>query len=368
MPLPLVVADGRNPNEHIVGSNSTVYEFNPWEFGTFDPTVFGFVPLEYLGSDFNGGVIPANGSCVRGFDNAGFVMGTSSTLFNQFLLRVNQTSLPSFMKKMFTDILTDVGNNDKDIARYAPNPFYKYTEKTSLLANQTVLNMVDGGEDNENIPLHPLIQPERNVDVVFAVDSTANTLNWPNGAALVATYERSLNVTGIANGTAFPAIPDNNTFLNLGLNTRPTFFGCNRSNLTGPAPLIVYIPNSPYVAFSNLSTFDPAYNTTQRDAVILNGYNVATMGNATRDRNWPACVGCAMLSRSLERTNTTVPDICNQCFSRYCWNGTVDSTTPAPYNPTPVLSVVSLSKASSLSLSGPLLVVVYGLIGVLSLL
>lgn len=83
MPMPLIVADGRNPEELVVGSNSTVYELSPWEFGSFNPTIYGFAPLEYLGSPFENGNLPHNASCVRGFDNAGFVMGTSSSLFNK---------------------------------------------------------------------------------------------------------------------------------------------------------------------------------------------------------------------------------------------------------------------------------------------
>ncbi|OOF97998.1 hypothetical protein ASPCADRAFT_164135 [Aspergillus carbonarius ITEM 5010] len=337
MPMPVLVADGRYPDELLVSSNATVYEFNPWEFGTFDPTVYGFVPLEYLGSRFVAGTLPSNESCVRGFDNAGFIMGTSSSLFNQFLLQINTTSLPDFLKSAFTHILEEIGQDDEDIAVYAPNPFYLWANSTSPSAHETELDIVDGGEDLQNIPLHPLIQPERHVDVIFAVDSSADTTyNWPNGTSLVATYERSQNSTGIANGTAFPAIPDQNTFVNEGLNTRPTFFGCNASNITGTAPLIVYIPNFPYVAFSNMSTFDPSYPESERDSVILNGYNVATMGNSSRDGNWSTCVGCAILSRSFERTNTNVPDICTQCFQRYCWNGTTNSATPGTYEPTTV--------------------------------
>lgn len=334
MPMPILVADGRNPGELIVGSNSTVYEFNPWEFGSFDPTVYGFVPLEFLGSRFDGGVLPDNETCVRGFDNAGFVMGTSSSLFNQFLVQLNTTSIPDFLKDQIAKVLEAIGNDNNDIAVYQPNPFYHYSNNTSPYADSRDLDMVDGGEDLQNIPLHPLIQPERALDVIFAVDSSADTEHsWPNGTALVATYERSLNRTGIANGTAFPAVPDQNTFVNLGLNTRPTFFGCDSRNLTGPAPLIVYIPNYPYVTNSNTSTFQMTYSNAERDAIILNGHEVATMGNATRDDKWPACVGCAMLSRSWERTGTPVPDICNQCFRRYCWDGRVNSTTPAPYEP-----------------------------------
>ena len=338
-PMPLVVADGRNPGEKVIGSNSTVYEFNPGEFGTFDPTIFGFVPLQYLGSKFEGGSLPSNESCVRGFDNAGFIIGTSSTLFNQFLLQINTTSLGTFTKDIITDILKKLDKADDDIAAYDPNPFYHYNNDSSPYAQQTELDLVDGGEDLQNIPLHPLIQPERHVDVIFAVDSSADTdYYWPNGTSLVATYERSLNSSGIGNGTAFPSIPDQNTFVNLGLNTRPTFFGCNSSNLTGPAPLVVYIPNYPYSDYSNVSTFTLSYEDTQRDNVILNGYEVATMGNSTRDGNWTACVGCAILSRSFERTGTTLPDICTQCFTNYCWNGTVDSTDPNTYAPVTLFS------------------------------
>ncbi|MCJ1305315.1 Lysophospholipase 1 [Hypocenomyce scalaris] len=346
IPMPILVSDARAPGEVLVPQNTTVYEFNPWELGTFDPTTYGFVPLEYLGSNFSGGVLPDSEQCVRGFDNAGFVMGTSSSLFNQIMLEINSTSIPGVFKDALNKVLGDVGQGNDDIAEYYPNPFYGYHNSTSLTYNSTSLTLVDGGEDLQNIPLHPLIQPARQVDVIFAVDSSADTENnWPNGTSLVATYERSLNTSGIENGSAFPAIPDQNTFVNLGLNTRPTFFGCNTSNMTGPSPLIVYIPNSPYVYLSNVSTFDLSYNDSERNAIVENGYAVATMANGTTDSQWPTCVGCAILSRSLERTGTTVPEVCTQCFSRYCWDGTVNSTTPAPYEPNVSLTAAKMASA-----------------------
>ncbi|KAJ5130310.1 uncharacterized protein N7515_006349 [Penicillium bovifimosum] len=362
-PMPLVVADGRNPDELVVGSNSTVYEFNPWEFGTFDPTIFGFVPLKYLGSRFEGGLLPKNESCIAGFDSAGFVIGTSSTLFNQFLLQINTTTLPDFIKSVFNNIFSELDKSQDDIAVYDPNPFYQYNKESSPYADQTALDVVDGGEDLQNLPLHPLIQPERHVDVIFAVDSSADTTYfWPNGTSLVATYERSLNSTGIGNGTVFPAVPDQNTFVNLGLNTRPTFFGCDTSNLTGPAPLVVYIPNAPYTFHSNVSTFQLSTDDQQRDNIILNGYEVATMGNSTLDADWSSCVGCAVLSRSFERTGTTLPDICNRCFDRYCWNGTVNSTTPHNYEPSFFLA----DSAASASLPTVLSTIVASAVTILS--
>ncbi|CEL04962.1 Putative Lysophosphoplipase A [Aspergillus calidoustus] len=332
IPLPILVADGRNPGELVVGSNSTVYEFNPWEFGSPDPAIYGYAPLEYLGSDFSNGRVGTNGACVRGFDNAGFVMGTSSSLFNQFILRLNGTDIPEALKSVLASILEHIGEANDDIAAY-PNPFSNYTNTNASISSLSELNVVDGGEDGQNIPLHPLIQPNRHVDVIFAIDSTSNIHNWPSGKSLVETYERSLESAGVGNGTAFPSIPDPNTFVNLGLNKRPTFFGCDTRNLTGPSPLVVYIPNAPYTFMSNTSTFDLSYSDEDRDAMILNGYNVATQGNSTEDETWPACVGCAILSRSAERTGTTLPEACTRCFRSYCWNGTLDSREPVGYEP-----------------------------------
>jgi lysophospholipase len=283
-------------------------------------------------------------------------MGTSSTLFNQFLLQINTTAIPQTLKNIFTSILFNLGQDSDDIAQWKPNPFYGFNNATNRNAQTQELTLVDGGEDGQNIPLYPLIQLQRHVDVIFAVDSSADTTyNWPNGTSLVATYQRSMNNT-IENGTSLPSIPDQNTFMNLGLNNHPTFFGCNASNTTGPAPLVVYIPNAPYITLSNVSTFDPAYNDTQRNAIIQNGYEVATLANGTWDKQWPACMVCAVLSRSFDRTGQTVPDQRTQCFERYCWNGTVDSRTPGA-NYTPAFKSVEtrLSGAARVGASASLL-------------
>lgn len=344
MPLPILVADGRFPGELVVSSNATVYEFNPWEFGSFDPTVFGFAPLEYVGSTFVNGSIPSNETCVRGFDNAGFVMGTSSSLFNQFFLQLNDTGLPDFLTSVIGDVLERIGREDDDIAVYSPNPFYGWLPEHTAYSHEENLDVVDGGEDLQNIPLHPLIQPSRHVDVIFAVDSSADTeYSWPNGTALVATYERSLNSSGVGNGTEFPAVPDATSFVNLGLNSRPTFFGCDSKNTT--APLVVYLPNKPFSYLSNFTTFTPDYSLDERDSAIQNGYDVATMGNSTTDSDWSACVGCAILSRSFDRTNENIPDICTQCFNRYCWDGTTNTTTPAEYAPSTIIEQSTASAA-----------------------
>ncbi|KAK7561915.1 lysophospholipase catalytic domain-containing protein [Phyllosticta citricarpa] len=368
-PMPILVADERNPGQTIISSNATNFEFTPWEMGSYDPTVFGFVPLRYIGSNFSAGSLPNNESCIRGFDNAAFVMGTSSSLFNQFLLQINSTSgVPDVLKSVLTSVLEKVGQNEEDIASWEPNPFFGWNNATNPNAADKQLTLVDGGEDLQNIPLTPLVQPLRNVDVIFAVDSSADTsdpgANWPNGTALVATYERSLNASQ-ANGTIFPSIPDQNTFVNLGLNNKPTMFGCDAGNFSSSTPIVVYVPNSPYVFNSNISTFTDSYTVAQRNAMVENGYNVATMGNGTVDADWPACVGCAIMSRSWNRTNTAVPEVCTQCFDRYCWNGTRASNTPAtPYQPQMRLQAINVKSAGFKRAHVPAAAAVIGAVGV----
>ena len=158
---------------------------------------------------------------------------------------------------------------------------------------------------------------------------------------------------------AFPNIPDINTFFNQGLNNRPTFFGCDPNDSVGAVgtpPLIVYMPNAPYVYNSNVSTFQLTINDTERNAIVQNGYYMATQANSTIDSDWPACVGCAILSRSLERTGTNVPDICTQCFSTYCWDGTRDNGAPESYTPTMKRpgQAVNVNESGSSRISGSL--------------
>ncbi|RPA79481.1 hypothetical protein BJ508DRAFT_308402 [Ascobolus immersus RN42] len=333
MPFPIVVADARNPDETIISSNSTVFEINPLEMGSFDPTLYKFTRTKYVGTSFTDGKVD-NATCMAGFDNAGFVLGTSSSLFNAGLLQLNSTGIDGTLRDLAFTILSGLSDSSSDIAAWSPNPFFSTSPLPSQpLTSDRNLTLVDGGMDLQNIPLNPLIQPVRALDTIIAADASADTSNWPNGTALYATYERS--VMPQQNGTAFPEIPTVNSFVNLGLNTRPTFFGCawNESLPQGTAQpsLIVYIPNSPYTFMSNFSTFDRKYTTEDRDAIIDNGYQVATKGE---DEEWPACLACAIMHRHWQREGGQTEQ-CKQCMTEYCWDGKRNDTVPSePYEPT----------------------------------
>ncbi|RDA83223.1 hypothetical protein CP532_5785 [Ophiocordyceps camponoti-leonardi (nom. inval.)] len=299
VPLPLIVADGASPGMSPLPANTTVYEFSPWEMGSYDDSLNGFAPLKYLGSRFETGLVPPGQRCVVGFDNTGFVMGTSSFLFNQVVdaikdphSKANSAALlqnPTIqaLKPAIISALDFISSKvSLEGAFWAPNPFKGWNRYFNPTSRSDNLAIVDGGEDGQNIPLQPHLLVDRKVDVVFAVDSSADTnLNWPDGKALVTTYQRSVEFP--SKKMSFPAVPDVNTFVNLGYNSRPTFFGCDASNQTTPTPLIVYLPNYPYLTFSNISTFTKlAFLPEERDLLIANGGAVATQLYSSRDPDW----------------------------------------------------------------------------------
>lgn len=329
MPFPISVADGRYPGSSVISLNATVFEFNPFEMGSWDPSLRAFTDVKYLGTEASGGRPERRGECVAGYDNVGFILGTSSTLFNQFLLRLNTTGMPRVVKRIIGHFLKDLSTAEDDIAIYSPNPFhdtsYVASNYTNSLVSSRDLYLVDGGEDAENIPLLPLLQQDRGVDVIFALDNSADTSEyWPAGASLVSTYERQFGQIG--KNISFPYVPDEQTFVSEGLNTKPTFFGCDAHNMTDLSytpPVVVYIPNSRNSFNSNQSTFKLSYSDSDRLSMIKNGFEATTRNNMTDDSNFAGCIACAVMRRSQESMNATWPDECKRCFQNYCWDGRI---------------------------------------------
>lgn len=74
MPFPLVVSLEREPGQHIVGQNASIFVFDPYEFGSFEPlggyalggSVGAFVPVDYVGTRWANGTVAAD-ACVTGF-------------------------------------------------------------------------------------------------------------------------------------------------------------------------------------------------------------------------------------------------------------------------------------------------------------
>lgn len=359
MPFPVVVANGRTPGEYIINQNSTVFEISPYELGSWDPSLKSFTPTKYLGSSYNNG--EPNGSCYANFDNGGYIMGTSSSLFNQIILQLDDYDVPSIIKSLVKNLLNVVSTEEDDIAAYEPNPFYKsnYGNSSRITSNET-LYLVDGGEDGQNVPLYPLIQTSRKLDIIFAFDNSADTNeNWANGTSLMKTYQRQYYPQG--KGTPFPYVPDADEFWSQKLNERPVFFGCDAKNLTSlveyhdnvvnetDIPLLVWFSNHRVSYNSNTSTFKMSYDYDERDSIIQNGFEVATRANLTEDSDWVTCVGCAIIRRQQERLGEEQSEECQKCFTKYCWQG--DAEDAAASSVTYAVASSSLTQSADLSSS-----------------
>lgn len=334
MPYPIVVANGRTPGTYIINENSTIFEISPYELGSWDPSLKSFSDIQYLGSSVNNGNPNNTDICVNNFDNAGFIMGTSSSLFNQILLQLDNYSINSIIKMILEKVLTDVSDEEYDIAVYEPNPFFGADSAgiKSITTNDT-LYLCDGGEDLQNVPFYPLIQNKRGVDVIFAFDNSADTnSSWPNGTSIQETYKRQFSKQG--KGTPFPFAPDYKTFLDKNMGDKPVFFGCNSSDLEDlvawhendkinvtDVPLVVYTSNTRMSYNSNFSTFKLSYSDQEKFGAIRNGFETVTRNNLTDDENWSTCVGCAIIRRQQERLGEEQSDECKKCFQEYCWTG-----------------------------------------------
>ncbi|SPO22647.1 probable lysophospholipase (lpl) [Ustilago trichophora] len=344
MPFPIIIADEREPDELIIPRNTTIWEFNPYEFGSWNPNVSAFIPIEILGSSLNNGtsVLP-NGECVGGYESVAWVTGTSATLFSGLYLQLISSSSDSIIVEALRKIAEAVSDKQNDVSS-VPNPFYGYTGEGNVqVTDLRNITLVDGGLDNENVPLWPLVEPARDLDVIIAIDSSADITNWPNASALYQTSLRAQYPT--YNHYAFPVMPDTNTVVNRGLNTRPVFYGCSpTTNITNAdssfnntkTPLIVYLPNYPYSALANVSTYKLDYSNSLAQGVIDNSVDMATLGGA--DSQWPTCLACAILQRGFERSNTPRPEVCTQCLNKWCWDGVTNTTTPG-YSYSPAIGV-----------------------------
>lgn len=317
----------------MIGSNATVWEWTPWEYGSWaigndqNRSAGFFTPIEYLGTQMNNG--QPNGTCYKGFDQLSFVMGTSSTLFNAGILQLAQAE-SNALTDLAKDILKEVAMDQNDVSQ-VPNFARGYP---SVLSNLPYLTMIDAGETNQNIPIDPLLMPARNVDAIIALDNSADTTySYPNGSSLWTTYQRTLEFQRLYDiRIRMPPVPSTAGFVNDGLNQRPVFFGCNETE----TPIIVYIPHYPWTYYSNSSTFQLEYDTPSALAQMQNAMRSMTLNGTVPE--WPKCLACALTDRAKGYTSANRSADCAQCFDQWCWNG-VDTASEPSGDYEPVMGV-----------------------------
>ncbi|WVW80586.1 hypothetical protein I302_102572 [Kwoniella bestiolae CBS 10118] len=332
LPMPIIIASQREEGEYVIAENVTVWEFTPysfgsWAFGSKKKVPGGFTPVRNLGTKLDNAKI--KDKCWEGLDRLSFVMGTSATLFNGLLLELNNTNSSNLILTTLKGVLHEIGEENFDVVRI-PNPFKGWDAEENPLKDFPLLTLVDAGETHQNLPLEPLLVPERNLDAIIAFDSSKNTeTRWPDGTSIHTTFNRAI-VLDERDDTRIkmPQVPSPNGFINGRLNTRPTFFGCEDTT----TPLIVHIPQYPWTYYSNKSTFQLDYDREEATQTMLNGMRSLTLNGTVP--TWPKCLACALTDRSFSYTSKNRTEDCKKCFDNFCWDGKNDDSTPSEeYSP-----------------------------------
>lgn len=136
VPYPIITSLGVKTfnGECLPGPNATTYEFTPYDFGSWDSDVSAFTPTIYLGSSLLNGKPVVPDVCVKNYDNLGYILGTSSTLFNE---TCSSVPIPLNSTTDLTANLAEIVNQAHPLStrdEYAvyPNPFYHYISPTSI--------------------------------------------------------------------------------------------------------------------------------------------------------------------------------------------------------------------------------------------
>jgi lysophospholipase len=125
------------------------------EFGSYDPYLSAFVNVTFLGTHLNAGTPDNSTGCTQWFDNFGFVIGSSSSLFNAIVNMINEAStsdsiIATAIQALLSRLTNGLEQDDNDVANY-PNPFQGLNPGVYQASELRQLQIVDGGENGENV-------------------------------------------------------------------------------------------------------------------------------------------------------------------------------------------------------------------------
>ncbi|KAK7740791.1 Lysophospholipase 1 [Cytospora paraplurivora] len=308
-PFPIITASKINysDGECAPAVDEAIYEFNPYEFGSWSDDVSAFVQTRYLGSNITAGSAE---ECVIGFDKIDWVLGTSSMLLNEYICNA---SLGVDIVDLFPSSLVKVVEEFTPADEYGyalvPNPFKGFNSttatETSTISDLDNLYIVDGGESSRNVPVLPLLEPTRNVSVLIVNDNSSDDdEGFPDGISLVLAYEATQAGRLAGRFPTVPAAGDFNT-------SQAQFFGCDEAD----AVTVIYLPNSDWTYASNTETLQLTYTSDETDAMIWNGNQIAAQGG---DESWGACLACGIMLKEVGEAD--LPSQCASCLTEYCWS------------------------------------------------
>ncbi|CAL1698539.1 unnamed protein product [Somion occarium] len=329
IPFPIVVSDSIStaPNTSalfnltgaVVPLTNPILEFN---ICSYDPMLSAFTPTKFLGS-------PNDSVCVTGFDQVGYIQGSSGGLFSIF-----NTSAETLAASPVGGLLTLLNATFTQPgirldAAALPNPFFGHAKDTFADSGEKILRLIDGAENGEGTPYQPLLVKARGVDTIIAIDVQGdNALEFTEGLSVIASQERASILSSVY---SFPSVPTSvETWRSENLAKHPTFFGCNSTSRD--VPLLIYIANGApplgQVAVTNVSTTLTIFPPEQARAIFDQSFDIATQGIPVlnmfgyieKDPEWPICLACAVVDRMRLKSGAQRSGICASCLDRYCWS------------------------------------------------
>ncbi|KAF8879765.1 lysophospholipase [Gymnopilus junonius] len=333
-PFPIILANAippaltANPNDptelaDIIPGNdvpveSEIWEFNLFETGSWDPSLSSFIPTHLLGSTHESG-------CVTGFDQASYIAGISSNVWNGDNGTVDFLSLTPEGPVLQ---LIEANFPNQAPVRMDAGPFRTRSRGLIHASNESFVALVDGGSNGEVCPLQPLIVRAREVDTIFAIDSADRTDSFTNGTDLITTASRAARFGGLYPFPKVPSSPD--TFVNQNLTSRPTFFGCDEPDV----PLVIYLANGAPSAqrralglpgITNVPTTVTTFSPEMAQSFMDESFAIATQGLGDNSTDpgvqWSTCLACALVDRARSRRKIARTGLCATCFTNFCWNG-----------------------------------------------
>ncbi len=208
-------------------------ECTPFEVGSIEHQ--SYIPSWSLGRKFLAG----SSQDFAPEQTLGFLLGVFGSAFTiseeEFLVMYGD-QLPSALSQTLYFLSDHTPFGDMRISpAHINNPFYKIDNHE--LTSKDEICLLDAGIDC-NLPLAPLLRPERKVDIMIIIDASSDSADG-NELKRVAQYAH-------AQGLPFPAID----FV-------PTSSSVYFFKGTGKEPLIIYLP---LIKNENFSDFDPQAN------------------------------------------------------------------------------------------------------------
>lgn len=167
------------------------------------------------------------------------------------------------MLYVLSRLLRSVRTRADDVANW-PSPFTGLKSEVFQDSGADWLELIDGSSNGENVPYGPLFVRARSLDVIVTAEGSADIpgFNWPkyvvkhhsknvthipafSGSSLITTKARQDTILRSSH-QPFPPIPGTpQEFIDMGVNARPTFFGCDPLQTPAEYPLVIYLPNAP---------------------------------------------------------------------------------------------------------------------------